>query len=123
MRAPIAKIKISAGNPGWYDPLTNIHLTITRPSAFVYEGQNVSNVKKAVAHKLVYVIEGDLDVVAKELPIAEPVREVIKKSTKTEKAEKIEKVEEVKVEENEPVVEEKPKKTTKKKTKKTEITE
>lgn len=123
MRAPIAKIKISAGNPGWYDPLTNIHLTITRPSAFVYEGQNVSNVKKAVAHKLVYVVEGDLDVVAKEQPIAEPVREVIKKSTNTEKAEKIEKVEEVKVEENEPVVEEKPKKTTKKKTKKTEITE
>lgn len=123
MRAPIAKIKISAGNPGWYDPLTNIHLTITRPSAFVYEGQNVSNVKKAVAHKLVYVVEGDLDVVAKEQPVAEPVREVIKKSTKTEKAEKIEKVEEVKVEENEPVVEEKPKKTTKKKTKKTEITE
>lgn len=123
MRAPIAKIKISAGNPGWYDPLTNIHLTITRPSAFVYEGQNVSNVKKAVAHKLVYVVEGDLDVVAKEQPVAEPVREVIKKSTKIEKAEKIEKVEEVKVEENEPVVEEKPKKTTKKKTKKTEITE
>lgn len=123
MRAPIAKIKISAGNPGWYDPLTNIHLTITRPSAFVYEGQNVSNVKKAVAHKLVYVVEGDLDVVAKEQPVAEPVREVIKKSTKTEKAEKIEKVEEVKVEENESVVEEKPKKTTKKKTKKTEITE
>lgn len=123
MRAPIAKIKISAGNPGWYDPLTNIHLTITRPSAFVYEGQNVSNVKKAVAHKLVYVVEGDLDVVAKEQPVAEPVREVIKKSTKTEKAEISEKVEEVKVEENEPVVEEKPKKTTKKKTKKTEITE
>ena len=123
MRAPMAKIKISAGNPGWYDPLTNIHLTITRPFAFIYEGQNVSNVKKAVAHKLVYVVEGDLDVVAKEQPVAEPVREVIKKSTKTEKAEISEKVEEVKVEENEPVVEEKPKKTTKKKTKKTEITE
>ena len=33
MRAPIAKIRINAGNPGWYDPLTNIHLTITRPEA------------------------------------------------------------------------------------------
>lgn len=128
MRAPIAKIRISAGNPGWYDPLTNIHLTITRPYAFVYEGQNTSNIKRAVAHKLVCVIEGELDVVAKEQPVAEPVREVIKKSTKTEK--KVEevkteevKVEEVKVEEDAPVVEEKPKKTTKKRTKKTEITE
>lgn len=118
MRAPIAKIRISAGNPGWYDPLTNIHLTITRPYAFVYEGQNTSNIKRAVAHKLVCVIEGELDVVAKEQPVDEPVREVIKKSTKTEK-----KVEEVKVEEDAPVVEEKPKKTTKKRTKKTEITE
>ena len=61
MRAPIAKIRISAGNPGWYDPLTNIHLTITRPEAFVYEGQNVTNIKNAVAYKLVSVIEGELE--------------------------------------------------------------
>lgn len=124
MRAPIAKIRISAGNPGWYDPLTNIHLTITRPYAFVYEGQNTSNIKRAVAHKLVCIVEGELDVVAKEQPVAEPVREVIKKSTKTEevKTEEV-KTEEVKVEEDAPVVEEKPKKTTKKRTKKTEITE
>ena len=123
MRAPIAKIRISAGNPGWYDPLTNIHLTITRPYAFVYEGQNTSNIKRAVAHKLVCVIEGELDVVAKEQPVDEPVREVIKKSTKTEKKVEEVKTEEVKVEEDAPVAEEKPKKTTKKRTKKTEITE
>lgn len=121
MRAPIAKIKISAGNPGWYDPLTNIHLTITKPFAFVYEGQNTSNIKKAIAHKLVCVIEGDLDVIAKEQPIAESVREVIKKSTKTDKVNET-KIKEDKVTE-EIVVEEKPKKTTKKKNKKTEITE
>ena len=68
MRAPIAKIRISAGNPGWYDPLTNIHLTITRPDAFVYEGQNVTNIKTAVSFKLVHVIEGELEPI-KESPI------------------------------------------------------
>ena len=109
MRAPIAKIRISAGNPGWYDPLTNIHLTITRPDAFVYEGQNVTNIKTAVSFKLVHVIEGELEPI-KESPITatekveekKEVREVIAKVEEIEvkkepqvPAEEIEKVEEV----------------------------
>lgn len=130
MRAPIAKIRISAGNPGWYDPLTNIHLTITRPTAFVYEGQNVTNIKNAVSFKLVQVVEGELEPVAKEVPVSNTVvREVIKKEQpKIEAvAEVIAEVEEVKETKVEEVVAEakKPaKKTTKKKTtKKSEVTE
>lgn len=61
MRAPIAKIRINAGNPGWYDPLTNIHLTITRPEAIVYEGSNITNIKKGISFGLVHVIEGSLE--------------------------------------------------------------
>ena len=128
MRAPIAKIRISAGNPGWYDPLTNIHLTITRPDAFVYEGQNVTNIKTAVSFKLVHVIEGELEPI-KESPITttekveEEVREVITEAEKVEvkeesqaPAEEIEK-EEVVEEIVEEVVEKKAaKKTTAKKT-------
>lgn len=109
MRAPIAKIRIAAGNPGWYDPLTNIHLTITRPDAFVYEGQNVTNIKTAVSFKLVHVVEGELEPI-KESPITatekveekKKVREVIAKVEEIEvkeepqvPAEEIEKVEEV----------------------------
>ena len=109
MRAPIAKIRISAGNPGWYDPLTNIHLTITRPDAFVYEGQNITNIKTAVSFKLVHVVEGELEPI-KESPITatekveekKEVREVIAKVEEIEvkeepqvPAEEIEKVEEV----------------------------
>lgn len=62
MRRPIARIKINAGNPGWYDPLTNIHLTISRPEAIVFEGANTTNIKKGVAYKLISVIDGDLDI-------------------------------------------------------------
>ena len=89
MRAPIAKIRIAAGNPGWYDPLTNIHLTITRPDAFVYEGQNVTNIKTAVSFKLVHVVEGELEPI-KESPIIttdkveEEVGEVITEVEETE---------------------------------------
>ena len=137
MRAPIAKIRISAGNPGWYDPLTNIHLTITRPDAFVYEGQNVTNIKTAVSFKLVHVIEGELEPI-KESPIIttdkveDEVGEVITEVEETEdkeesqvpaeeevkeeiiEEESVEKVEEI---EKEEVVEKKAaKKTTAKKT-------
>lgn len=80
MRKPIAKIRIAAGNPGWYDSLTNIHLTIARPTAFVYEGQNVTNVKNAIRHRIVSLIEGDLEPISskiKETPEVEEVRDVI----------------------------------------------
>ena len=78
MRTPIAKIRISAGNPGWYDPLTNIHLTITRPEAFVYEGQNVTNIKTAVAYKLVSVIEGELEAQLAEAVTISNAKEEVK---------------------------------------------
>ena len=132
MRAPIARIRISAGNPGWYDPLTNIHLTITRPEAIVYEGQNVSNIKLAVRHKTVYVIDGELEpraiieepVVQEEVrEVIEPVKEekvIVEEEVKEEPQEEV--VEEAKEEASEEAVkEEKPaKKTTRKKATKTE---
>lgn len=62
MRRPIARIRINAGNPGWYDSLTNIHLTISRPEAIVFEGSNTTNIKKGVAHKLISVVDGDLEI-------------------------------------------------------------
>lgn len=136
MRAPIAKLRIAAGNPGWYDPLTNIHLTIARPEAFVYEGSNTTNIKKGVAHRLVYVVEGSLNteevVIEQEEPVAvKEVREVapqVEEKTEEVVAEEIVQAEEAKeaVEEaaKEEIAEEKPKakKTTtrKKSTKKAE---
>ncbi len=80
MRKPIANIRIAAGNPGWYDSLTNIHLTIARPTAFVYEGQNVTNIKKGIRYRLISLIEGDLEPISseiKETPKDEEVRDVI----------------------------------------------
>lgn len=131
MRAPIAKIRINAGNPGWYDSLTNIHLTITRPEALVYEGSNTTNIKRAVSFGLVHVTEGSLDEEVKIETIAvkkEVVREVapqVEVKTEevvTEEVKPVEVQEEVQTEETqevakEEVVEEKPKakKTTKKK--------
>lgn len=126
MRMPIARIRIAAGNPGWYDPLTNIHLTITRPEAFVYEGQNPTNIKTAIACKLVSLIEGSLDPIKREeepIIVSEPVRgqepkqeEVVVESVKKETV-----IDEV-INEEEPKVETK-KRTTRKTTTKKKTTE
>ena len=127
MRMPIARIRIAAGNPGWYDPLTNIHLTITRPEAFVYEGQNPTNIKTAIACKLVSLIEGSLDPIKREeepIIVSEPVRgqepkqeEVVVESIKKETD-----INEEVTTEEEPKVETK-KKTTRKTTTKKKTTE
>lgn len=116
MRAPIAKLRISAGNPGWYDPLTNIHLTIARPEAYVYEGSNVTNIKMGVAYKLINVVEGSLE--KKPTAVNEEVREVIPQEIETVKEE-----EPIVEEKTEEVVEEPKKKITRKKATKKETSE
>ena len=115
MRKPIANIRIAAGNPGWYDSLTNIHLTIARPTAFVYEGQNVTNIKKGIRYRLVSLIEGDLEPISseiKETPKDEEVRDVIetpvvKEEQQQEQQEVVKQEENIKTEE--PKQEEQPK--------------
>ena len=141
MRAPIAKIRINAGNPGWYDSLTNIHLTITRPEALVYEGSNTTNIKRAVSFGLVHVTEGSLEEevkVEESKPVAKQVvrevapqvevkteevatEETVVEEVKEETSETVETVEETK--EVEEAKEEKPKakKTTKKKSTKKDV--
>ena len=141
MRAPIAKIRINAGNPGWYDSLTNIHLTITRPEALVYEGSNTTNIKRAVSFGLVHVTEGSLEEevkVEESKPVAKQVvrevapqvevkteevatEETVVEEVKEETTETVETVEETK--EVEEAQEEKPKakKTTKKKSTKKDV--
>ena len=141
MRAPIAKIRINAGNPGWYDSLTNIHLTITRPEALVYEGSNTTNIKRAVSFGLVHVTEGSLEEevkVEESKPVAKQVvrevapqvevkteevatEETVVEEVKEETTETVEAVEETK--EVEEAKEEKPKakKTTKKKATKKDV--
>lgn len=132
MRAPIAQIRINAGNPGWYDPLTNIHLTITRPLAVVYEGSNTSNIKQAVKFGLVHVIDGSLDTEVSTIESKPAIKEEVREVTSQEEV-KIDVVEEVKekatddvipcADIQEEVVEEKPKAkktSTKKKTTKKE---
>lgn len=108
MRTVLAKVRLATGNVGWYDPLTNIHLTIQSPEAFVYEGQNTSNLKKGVMYKTITVIGGSLSEPSNTVTPTK-VKTIVEQPTSVKEEEpKEEKVEEAVVEQE--VVEEQPKK-------------
>lgn len=131
----IGRVRLSKGRVGYFDELTRIHLTISRPEAPVYAGMNTANLKRAVRGGVLRLVAGSLELEqakvvkdvhtteatkaatekveevvtpvapAKEEVQAEAKKEAEAKETKTEEA----KAEEVKAEEvkAEEVVEEK----------------
>ena len=60
MKRAIAKIRLAPGNAGWFDPLTNIYLTLSKKECFVYNDQDISNIRKAVKENKLVLKEGKL---------------------------------------------------------------
>lgn len=60
IRKVIAEIKLAPGQVGFYDPLTNIHLTITHPFGTVYSGMNTTNLIRSVKSKRLILLSGSL---------------------------------------------------------------
>ena len=60
MAESIATIKLNSGQGGFYDELTNIHLTVANPIARLYAGQNFTNIRKGIAVNHLQLIEGTL---------------------------------------------------------------
>lgn len=85
-----AIIKLADGNVGFYDNLTQIHLTILSPLGRVYEGMNTTNLQRGVACNTIEVLEGSLtsDIVEEEPVVSVPMEELTP-------AEKVEEVPEV----------------------------
>ncbi len=112
MKRAIAKIKLAPGNAGWFDPLTNIYLTLSKKECFVYNDQDISNIRKAVKENKLVLKEGRLpspvskdkkEIVEKE-PVKKQVVQEIIENKKDEVIEQIEVIEE-KVEQP-PIIEE-----------------
>lgn len=124
MKKIIAKVGLTYGQVGFYDPITNIHLTIAHPTADVYQGSNTSRLLTSVASKRITVLEGSLtpEIVEEvEVPLVEPekVKEIIPEVEVVKAPEEItEAIEEVPVETVAEVEEEVKKSTKKKSTKK-----
>lgn len=56
----IARITLNPGRVGWFDPMTNIHLTLSAPETFVTKNMNTKNIQKAVNAKIIRVLWGSL---------------------------------------------------------------
>lgn len=102
MKRAIAKIKLAPGNAGWFDPLTNIYLTLSKKECFVYNDQDVSNIRKAIKQNKLVLKEGRLP-----SPVSEEKKETVKKSIKKQIAQEIVKVEKDEVIKQVEVIEEK----------------
>ena len=87
MKRAIAKIKLAPGNAGWFDPLTNIYLTLSKKECFVYNDQDVSNIRKAIKQNKLVLKEGRLP-----SPVSEEKKETVKKSIKKQITQEVVKV-------------------------------
>ena len=114
MKRAIAKIRLAPGNAGWFDPLTNIYLTLSKKECFVYNDQDITNIRKAIKQNKLVLKEGRLPSPVskqrKEIIEDEPVKQVKpKKQDKViEKVEVIEEKEEVRNEKHKKKMKRKP---------------
>ena len=78
MGKAIAKVKLAPGNVAWYDSLTNIYITLESPEAFVYEGDDLTNIKEAIRHNCVLLKEGTFPSLGEvqEIEVEEKVEEL-----------------------------------------------
>lgn len=60
MRKAIAKIRLAPGNVAWYDPLSNVYLTLTSPEAYIYDDDDISSVKNGIRHNCIILKEGKI---------------------------------------------------------------
>lgn len=80
----IARVRLAPGNVGYYDDLSKIYLTLSRPEANVYDYMNTTRLIKSVQSKTILLVAGSLNTslltsttlaVSEEL-VKEPVKEI-----------------------------------------------
>ena len=70
-RKPMAVIKLARGQVGYYDELSRIHLTIGNPTATVYTGTNVAQIRRSISSGRLILVSGSLGKEVKPFKIIE----------------------------------------------------
>ena len=60
MKRIIASIKLSPGSRGYFDPLTGINLSPSSSIGYVREGDNVTNLRRAIKENKIRIVGGSL---------------------------------------------------------------
>ena len=107
MKRIIASIKLAPGSRGYFDPLTGINLSPSNNIGYVREGDNLTNIRRAIKENKIKIVGGTV-------PPAVSIKPVKVKLNKVEEEQLIIKEEEPQIIE----VQEKPRK---KKAKKEEV--
>ena len=69
-RIPIAIIKLTPGEAGYYDEYSRIYLSSTRPDAVIYSGTNCTQIKRSIKSGRLRLVSGGFD-----KPVTEPIVE------------------------------------------------
>lgn len=60
MKRIIATIKLVPGSRGYFDPLTGINLSPSSSIGYVREGDNISNIRRAIKENKIKIVGGSL---------------------------------------------------------------
>lgn len=88
MAQVIGVIKLAPGEVGFYDEISKIHLTMSRPKAEVYDYMNTTKLIRAVRSKVLILVAGSLNA-ARTLNEEAPVAKLKKVSAQIVKEEKV----------------------------------
>lgn len=88
MAQVIGIIKLAPGEVGFYDEISKIHLTMSRPKAEVYDYMNTTKLIRAVRSKVLILVAGSLNA-ARTLNEEAPVAKLKKVSAQVVKEEKV----------------------------------
>ncbi|MGG2085382.1 hypothetical protein [Lysinibacillus pakistanensis] len=80
MSQVIGKVGLSKGRVGYFDELTRIHLTISKPEASVLAGMNTANLKRAIRTGILRLVSGSLELEQNKVVKNIHVQEVTKAS-------------------------------------------
>jgi len=103
----IGTVKLGDGRAAFFDPSTNIYLTMQNPVAHVTSDMKTARLKNGVRAKTISLISGTLDVGSSSRPLFQQVKEILPAPKIEEKLPEpaVEEVKSVEVVKEEPVVE------------------
>lgn len=95
MKRIIATVKLVPGSRGYFDPLTGINLSPSSSVGYVREGDNISNIRRAIKENKIRIVGGSLPPAVSIKPVrAKLIKEEPVLVTEPEDVEEIIEVEE-----------------------------
>ena len=77
MKRIIASVKLAPGSRGYFDPLTGINLSPSNNIGYVREGDNVTNIRRAIKENKIRIVGGILPPAVSIKPVKVKLNKVV----------------------------------------------